>query len=424
MATRTKWQVPEMAQHNLRTVIGFEVGRTLGKKKFWVITLLVPIAIAVVIGLVTLGNTSSMSTIDAQSDASITFTYSDASGYVDPAVATTLGGTAVTDDAAAIAEVKAGDEDAHFVYPADPATTPTQVYGIDKGLFGNGEYEGVATQVLIISAQDQIGDPALTALAQGNVAVTAVTYTDGQEAAGFMGVIPPLIFLVLFFLVFTMLSNQMLTSTLEEKENRVTEMILTTLNPTVLISGKIISVFIVGFVQVMVFLLPVLLGYLFFRTSLNLPEVDLSSFSFDPAKMIVGALLAVGGFALFTGTAVAIGAIMPNAKDAGGWFTTLIILMIVPLYSVSLVISDPHSTVVQLFTYFPYSAPITAMLRNAFGSLAGWEAAIVITELFLLSAVVLQLAVRLFRYGSIEYTNRVSFTTVFSGRKAKRLAVR
>ena len=201
-------------------------------------------------------------------------------------------------------------------------------------------------------------------------------------------------------------------------------MILTTLNPTALISGKIISLFIVGFVQVLVFLLPVLVGYLFFRTSLNLPEIDLASFTFDPVQMIVGALLALGGFALFTGTLVAIGAVMPTAKDAGRWFTGLIVLMIVPLYSLSLILSDPHSPVVQIFTYFPVSAPITAMLRNAFGSLAGWEAAIVITELFLLSAVVLQLAVRLFRYGSIEYTKKVSFKTVFSRPKAGRGARR
>ncbi|MBG6215461.1 MULTISPECIES: ABC transporter permease [unclassified Cryobacterium] len=354
------------------------MSRTLGKKKFWFITLLVPIAIGIVIALVTLGNTSSANTFDAQSDAKLTFTYSDASGHVDPAVATALGGTAVTDEAAAIAAVKAGEEVAHFVYPANPATQTTQVYGVDKGLFGNGEYNGVATQVLITSAQDQIGDPALTALAQGNVSGTATTFTKGEKAAGFMGMIPPLIFVVVFFLVFTLLSNQMLTSTLEEKENRVTEMILTTVHPTALIGGKIISLFIVGFVQVLV-------AYVFFRTSLNLPDIDLNSFTFDPIQMIIGALLALGGFALFTGTLVAIGAVMPTARDAGSWFLALIILMIVPLYFLSLVLSDPNSPVVRLFTYFPYSAPITAMLRNAFGSLAGWEAAIVITELFLLA---------------------------------------
>jgi ABC-2 type transport system permease protein len=408
-----------MAQHNLRTVIGFEVGRTLGKKKFWFITLLVPIAVGIVIALVTLGNMSASSSIDSQSEAEFTFTYSDASGYVDPAVATALGGTAATDDTAAIDAVKAGEQDAFFAYPADPTTTPVQVYGTDKGLFGNDAYDSVATQVLVTSAQDQIGDPELALLAQGDVRVSATTFSDGEESAGFLGIIPPLIFVALFFMVFTFLSNQMLTSTLEEKENRVTEMILTTLNPTTLISGKIISLFIVGFVQVLVFLLPVLVAYLLFRNSLNLPEIDLSSFTFDPTQMVIGALLALGGFALFTGTLVAIGAIMPTAKDAGSWFSALIILMIVPLYAVSLVISEPQNPVVQLFTYFPYSAPITAMLRNAFGSLEVWEAAIVIVELFLLSAVVLQLAVRLFRYGSIEYTSKVSFKTVFSRSKAK-----
>ncbi|WP_233200496.1 ABC transporter permease [Cryobacterium sp. M15] len=202
--------------------------------------------------------------------------------------------------------------------------------------------------------------------------MTTTTFTDGEETAGFMGIIPPLIFVVIFFLVFMLLSNQMLISTLEEKENRVTEMILTTLNSTALISGKIISLFIVGFVQVLVFLVPVLVAYVFFRTSLNLPEIDLSSFTFNPVQMIIGALLALSGFALFTGTLVAIGAVMPTAKDAGSWFSALIVLMIVPLYSLSLVLSDPNNPVVQVFTYFPYSAPITAMLRNAFGSLAGW----------------------------------------------------
>jgi len=407
-----------MGQHNISTVIGFEVSRTLGKARFWLITLLVPVAIGIVMALVVLGNTTAANTVDAQSDAELTFTYSDASGYVDPADANAMGGTAVTDDTAAIAAVKSGDMDAHFAYPADPTTASIEVYGLDKGLFENGQYDGVATQVLVASAQGQIGDPALTALAQGNVSVTSTTYADGEETPGFFGMIPPLAFVAIFFLVFILLSNQMLTSTLEEKENRVTEMILTTLNPTALISGKIIALFIVGFVQVLVFLLPVFVAYLFFRATLNLPEIDLSGLTFDPAQMTIGALLALGGFALFTGTLVAIGAVMPTAKDAGALFSGLIILMIIPIYTLSLVLSDPNGLVVQLFTYFPYSAPITAMLRNAFGSLAGWEAAIVITELFLLSAVVLQLAVRLFRYGSIEYTRKVSLTAVFARSKS------
>jgi ABC-2 type transport system permease protein len=406
-----------MKQHNLRTVIGFEVRRALSKKRFWFLTLLLPIAIGIVLALVIFGNTVASNNFDNQSDAEFSFTYSDESGFIDPVIAAALAGTVTDGDAEAIAAVRAGGQDAHFAYPADLTTTPIEVYGVDRGLFENVKYVDIARQVLSMSAQDQIGNPMLTVLAVGNVPVSATTFADGKVASGLMGVIPPLIFLVMFFLIFTLLANQMLTSTLEEKENRVTEMILTTLNPNALISGKIISLFIVGLVQALVFLLPVLVGFFFFRSTLNLPNIDLSSFIVDPAQMIVGALIAIGGFALFTGTTVAIGAVMPTARDAGNIFGALIALMIVPLYAGSLVISDPQNPVVQIFTYFPYSAPITAMLRNAFGSLAGWEAAIVITGLFLLSAIVLRIAARLFRTGSIQYNNRVSLKAVFSRSK-------
>jgi ABC-2 type transport system permease protein len=242
----------------------------------------------------------------------------------------------------------------------------------------------------------------------------STTYKDGAVSGGINGVIPPLLFLAIFYVVILLLGNQMLTSTLEEKENRVTEMILTTLNPTTLVMGKVISLFIVGVVQMLVFAFPVIVGYLFFRASLNLPNFDLSHLTFAPGPMIVGALLLIGGFTLFTGTLVAVGAIMPTAKEAGQIFGIMMALIFIPFYVVTLVVSDPTAPIVQLFTYFPYSAPVTAMLRNGFGSLSVTESIGVIVELFVLGAIVLQVAVRLFRYGSISYTSKVSLRTAFA----------
>jgi ABC-2 type transport system permease protein len=209
----------------------------------------------------------------------------------------------------------------------------------------------------------------------------------------------------------------MLSSTLEEKENRVTEMILTTVNATTLIIGKIISLFIVGLVQMVVFVLPVIVGYIFFRSSLNWPNLDLSALVFDPARMTIGALLLLGGFTLFTGALVAIGATMPTAKEAGVFFGAMMALIFVPFYIISLIVSDPRAPIVQTFTYFPFSAPITGMMRNAFGSLSMWEAVLVVSELFASGFLVLRLAVRLFQYGSIEYTKKMSLRTVLSAWK-------
>src|SRR5665647_2943155 len=369
-----------MARHNLNTVIGFEFFRTVKKRRFWITTLAIPVALAIVFALIIISNQSTSTTAKAQKNAHLSFTYTDDSGLVTDTLAATYGGTKTTDGARAIAEVKTGTVDAYFVFPVDPVTQPVRVYGTDKGIFENGKYDAVAKQILIAAAQQKISSPQLTALAQGNVAIISQTYRDGKVSGGLNAVIPPLLFLLIFYVSIVLLGNQMLSSTLEEKENRVTEMILTTLNPTTL----------------------------FFRSNLSLPDLDLSHLTLEPGPMIVGALLLLGGFILFTGTLVAVGAVVPTVKEAGPIFASLIVLIFVPFYAVSLIVSDPHALIVQIFTYFLYSAPITAMLRNGFGSLTPLESATVIAELFILGFIALRLAVHLFRYGSIEYSKKLS----------------
>jgi len=397
-----------LSRHNLFTVIGFEFFRTVKKRRFWITTLAVPAALAIVFGLVVVSNQSTSTTAAAQKNARFSFAYTDDSGLVTDTLVAAYGGTKTGDSARAIADVKAGGVDAYLVFPADPLTQPVQVYAADKGIFENGKYDAVAKQILVTAAQQRVGSPQLAALIRGDVTITSQTYRDGKVFGGLNAVIPPILFLLIFYVSIILLGNQMLSSTLEEKENRVTEMILTTLNPTTLIIGKVISLFMVGLLQMLIFALPVIIGYLFFRSNLNLPDVDLSHLSLEPGSMVVGTFLLLGGFLLFTGTLVAVGAVMPTVKDASSIFGSLMALIFVPLYAVSLIVSDPQALIVQIFTYFPFSAPVTAMLRNSFGSLTPLESAIVIAELFTFGFIALRLAVYLFRYGSIEYSKKLS----------------
>jgi len=405
-----------MARHNLGTVVSFEVRRTLTRKWFWLTTLIVPIAFGVVIAMAISANETTASQAEAQKNALFTFVYTDDSGYVDPAVVAAFGGAEAADAAQAIADVQSGRIDAYFAYPADPVNQPTQVYGVDEGVFENGKYSAVARQILVVSAQQAAGDATLAALLQGSAPMISTAYKDGRVSGGVNEVIAPMIFLVIFYVVIILLGNQMSTSLLEEKENRVTEMILTTLDPTTLVIGKVVSLFIAGITQIVVFAIPVVAGYLFFRDALQIPSIDLSGLVLAPEPMIVGALLLTGGFMLFTTTLVAISAVMPTVRDAGQIVAPLMILIFVPFYIVSMVVSDPHAAVVQIFTYFPYSAPVTAMMRNAFGSLSPAEAIVVIVELFALGTLMLRLAVRLYRYGSIEYSRKVSLKAALARR--------
>ncbi len=400
-----------MSQHNLRTVVAFEFLRVVTKRRFWVASLAVPLAVAVLFTVVLLSNQSTDQTSQAQKNAQFSFTYTDASGLVTDAVAAEFGGTKASDGAKAIADVKSGTVEAYFAFPANPATEPVHVYGVDSGVFGNGKYSAVARQILVTAAQQKIGSPELSAVAQGNVSMTEEMYRAGQLTSGLNGVIPPLLFLLIFYVSIILLGNQMLNSTLEEKENRVTEMILTTMNPTTLIVGKVVSLFLVGVVQMATFAVPVVVGYLFFRQNLNLPNLDLSHLTLEPQAMIVGFLLLVGGFLLFTGTLVAIGAVVPTVKEAGAFFGPMMIMIFIPFYVVSLIVSDPHAVIVQVLTYFPYTAPVTAMLRNGLGSLSLLESLIVLVEVFGLGYLALRVAVRLFRYGSISYSSKLSVRT-------------
>src|SRR5476649_1032732 len=97
-----------MARHNLRTVIDFEFGRNVSKPRFWIITLVVPVALMVVFALVILSNSATDAAAAAQKDARITFQYRDLSGIIDPALATKFGGTPTSDAVGSIAAVKAG----------------------------------------------------------------------------------------------------------------------------------------------------------------------------------------------------------------------------------------------------------------------------------------------------------------------------
>ena len=405
-----------MRAHNLGAVISFEFLRTVRKPRFWLISLSVPLLIAVVVGLVTLSGQTTAERADNQDREPLTFSYTDASGLIDPAVARAAGGTLVADAAAARAAVAAGTAECHVDYPKDPLSQPIDVRGRDLGLFESSRYGAVALAVFRTSVTNRIGDPALARLATAPPDVQLVTYADGSPTPGIAGVIAPGIFLVLFYLAVIMLGNQMLNVTLEEKENRVTEMILTTMNPTTLIVGKVLGLLAVGVLQMIIFAVPSLLIF-----SLVTPAVDPQAarelsgvgFMLDPGRIAIGLLLFLGGFLMFTGMLVAIGSIMPNSKEASGAFGAVVMVMFIPFYAGQLIVADPHGLVAQVLTFFPLTSPVTALVRNAIGGLNGWEAALCLVLLFGFALLFLRIGVRLFRTGSISYDVRLSLRKIF-----------
>jgi len=396
-----------MAQSNIRTVVAFEVTRTLRTKVFWIGSLLGPIILAVAIGVSAMSSTSAANSM-ANLDQSFTFEWVDHSGLVDESLAQSAGGVKISDPAQGVADVKNGTVEAFFEYPADPTTGSILVSAQDKGIMNSQMYPSVASQILKMSAAGHVGDPTLVQLLTEAITSDLTTYSDGEVTPGVWGMIPPLALIAIFFIVVVMQGNRMLTATLEEKENRVTEMILTTIKPTSLLTGKVAALGIIGLVQVVAIVIPTIIVFLVLAQQGQIVNIDLSKLVFEPVPIILGTFMLFGGFLLFTCSLVAIGAAMPTVKDAQGMYTTVILLLIAPIYIIIWMMTNPDNVLVQVFTFFPWTAPITAMARNAMGMLPWWQGVLVIVILFGFAYLVFRIASRLFQYGSVEYTKKIN----------------
>ena len=401
--------------HNLSTVIRFEIVRALKKKSFWILAITFPLMFAALFGIIFLSSKATDDAAEKLKEQNFSMAITDESTLLKPEMiaATKAQSVKATDKQSTIDRVKNGQLDAYIYYPKDLDKQSIEVYGKDVGPFENSRYESVAKSLLSASVQAEVS-PVVKKVIEGKVSSTGTIYRDGKVYDSMKEAILPGIFLVLFYFLISFFGNQMLTSTTEEKENRVIEMILTTIKARTLIVGKIISLIVLAIIQGLLIVLPALIGYLIFHDQLKLPAFDLSTLPVDPLRIGIGFLVFAASFMLFTGLLVAIGAAVPTAKEAGGFFAVIMILLFVPLYAASLFVSSPDAAIVKFFSLFPLTAPIPLMLRNAIGNLSVLEASLGIAILIVSAVIIMAIGVRIFRFGALEYSRKLSLKEVFA----------
>ncbi|HEY8992504.1 MAG TPA: ABC transporter permease [Candidatus Microsaccharimonas sp.] len=397
--------------YNLGTVFRFEVKRTLKKKSFWIMAVAFPVLISLVFMIIFFSNQATNQAAANTKNQKFSFEVTDDSGLINNKLVQAFGASETNSKQAAIDNVISGKLDAYFYYPKDLVTSKVQIYAKDAGLFDNSRYQAVA-QVLLQQSVAPTVDAPTTAILQNTVGYNATTYKDGVEFDGFKQLIAPGIFLVLFYILIAMFGNQMLASTTEEKENRVIEMILTTIKARTLIIGKILSLLVLALIQVVTILTPVIIAYAFLHNALSLPNIDLNNIPLDPVRIAIAAVLFLFSFLLFTGLLVAIGAAVPTAKEAAGFFGAIMLCLFGPLYAVTLFISAPDSGLVRFLTFFPLTAPIPLMLRNAVGNLTIPDALVGIIILAVSAVIALAVAIRMFQFGALEYSRRIGLKDI------------
>lgn len=406
--------------HNLGMVFKFEVLRTLKKPTFWLIALGFPVMIGLIFGIVFWSNRATQEAAEKLQEQNFSIMMTDDSGLIKPEVAAAMKVQRVNSEAEGVEKVKHHQTDAYFYIPKNLEKDSVRIYGQDTGVFENNKYGAVVRTLLSSSVDGKVtGSEALIIKQKVNSSLT--TYKDGKESGGMKEMIVPGFFLVLFYLLIAFFGNQMLTSTIEEKENRTVEMLLTTVQAKTLIVGKIWALITLSLIQGVIIVLPVLVGYLLFGHQLQLPNFDLSQIVFDPTRIAVAIALFGASFMMLTGLLVTVGAMMPTAKEASSWVGLVMILLFGPLYGGSVFISYPESTFSMAMSYFPLTAPIPLMLRNTVGNLSLIEALIGVAVLVISAVLIMMLAVRVFRYGAMSYDSKLSLSALRMKRKADKV---
>ncbi len=234
---------------------------------------------------------------------------------------------------------------------------------------------------------------------------TRLTETGGvsTEQGGYGNIIIPAIFsfLLAFSIIFS--ANYMLSGLVDEKENRLIEVLLSSVSTRQLITGKVLGLGTAGLIQVGIWLasLPLLL--------------KLASSTFGgffsmiqiPANFIVlGLVYFILSYLFFAIVSASIGAISTNIREGNQLVTVMTLPMFIPVWFSSLLFLFPNSPIWIVLTIFPITAPVATMLRLGVSDVAAWEivASLVVLALSVITA--LYLSIKIFRMYLLMYGKR------------------
>ncbi len=143
----------------------------------------------------------------------------------------------------------------------------------------------------------------------------------------------------------------------------------------------------------------------------------LQDLSIPGETLLVMALLFLPAFVMIAAIMATIGAIMTDMREAQQVSSGFSLLVTIPFYVVTPIMMNPNSALAIILSYFPFSAPITVLLRMAFTTLPAWEITLNILILVIVAIFAVWLAGRAFRLGMLQYGKRISIKELFGKRE-------
>ena len=184
-----------------------------------------------------------------------------------------------------------------------------------------------------------------------------------------------------FFLYMVILfyADSVMRATLEEKTNRIVEIIISSVEPWHLMLGKTLGVGAVGLTQLAIW---ITLGFLIIIA--GMPVLVTLNPGIAEAETILSALPGIGmivlfvclfilGFFMYSSLHAAVGAMCSTDEEAQQARLPMMVLLVVPIAMVSVVIVEPMSSLAIWFSLFPFFSPFLVWARAASGGIPPWQ---------------------------------------------------
>lgn len=205
---------------------------------------------------------------------------------------------------------------------------------------------------------------------------------------------------LLWISIFT-ISQMLLSNTIEEKSNRIIEVLLSSVTPGELMMGKLAGIAAIGLVMIGVWV-GSLVAILAWQAG---PEVEFAQHVFEVLKNshLLPAFFAyfVLGYLLYSGVILTIGSLCNTLKDAQNYMGVVTVIMMVPMLTMFFIPKDPNGALATTLSWIPIYTPFAMMNRMAADpplfEVIGTTVLLVVT-----TAAVLWLSGKIFRIGILR----------------------
>ncbi len=399
---------------SVRLVIRHEIVNALGKRSFWLLTILFPLFIIAISAVPQLlaGDELDQSQLTRASETGLRSGYVDLTGRISD-LPPQIGQSTIQpfpNEAAAERALTVGEIDQYFLLPTDFLETGN-VTAVSREFdaFGGLQQDDLLAYIVDYNL---LGDASLARLVveptEGLVMVAKAPDSNNNDE-GSVGFLISFSAMFILFFIISMTAGYMLQSVVKEKENRTVEVLLLSIQPRQLMLGKVLGLGVVGLVQMTVWLVG---GSLALGQRGGGLGTDAAGFELSPPLLMWTLLYFLLGYLVYASLLGAVGALAPNVRE-GTQFTFILILpLLVPFWLNWAFLSNPDGGPALFFSLFPLSAPTAMVARLSVTSVPAWQLALSLAGLALTTYALIMLSARFFRADTLLNNNSLDWRRI------------